>query len=142
VSNPPVHCGIQQDFSVLRRLTEGAPEFLQPGGCLWIVAQEYIPVGSLLAGADGYESIELAACDGRFAVWKACVPGGIRQAKTKKTKAPAARREGTKEPAKKRKKDVEEVVDDEGVGSISDQVAALKQEIKGATDAGEYDNCA
>ena len=53
VSNPPVHCGTQQDFSVLRRLVVGASERLRPGGTLWIVAQEYIPVGAMLARTKG-----------------------------------------------------------------------------------------
>jgi len=71
VSNPPVHCGIQNDFTVLSALISDAPLHLVTKGILWIVAQEYIPVGVMLSMVDTLEDIEMAFSDGRFTVWKA-----------------------------------------------------------------------
>jgi len=74
VSNPPVHCGLTDDFQVVRSLAAGAPERLRPGGSLWIVAQSYVPVGALLEAVPAFGSVDLFFTDGRFAVWKASVP--------------------------------------------------------------------
>jgi len=64
VSNPPVHCGLQPDFTVLSALLEGAASRLRPGGALWLVAQVYVPVGQLHGAA------KLAFTNGRFSVWR------------------------------------------------------------------------
>eukprot|EP00415_Alexandrium_ostenfeldii_P003958 UN3958 len=64
VSNPPVHCGLQPDFTVLCALLDGATSRLRPGGALWLVAQVYVPVGQLHSAAT------LAFTNGRFSVWK------------------------------------------------------------------------
>lgn len=48
VSNPPVHRGRADDFRVLLELVHGSGPRLRAGGVLWIVAQEYVPVGGLL----------------------------------------------------------------------------------------------
>ena len=73
VSNPPVHCGLTDDFHVVRSLAAGAPERLRPGGSLWIVAQSYVPVGALLEAVPAFDSVDLYFTDGRFAVWRASV---------------------------------------------------------------------
>ncbi len=56
VSNPPVHREDSDDFAVLEALVRGAPGRLRPGGCLWLVAQECVPVGAVFnaAGASLY----------------------------------------------------------------------------------------
>lgn len=84
VSNPPVHArnGIEQDFRVLRALVRAAPRLLrarragrvEDAGVLWVVAQQYVPVGPLLRAHGEFERID--ACfsdDGRFALWRATV---------------------------------------------------------------------
>lgn len=68
VSNPPVHCGHADDFRVLRELCEGAGPRLRPRGVLWIVAQEYVPVGGLLGD---FADVSCPFDDGRFVVWRA-----------------------------------------------------------------------
>ena len=94
VSNPPVHMGLTDDFRVVRHLAREAPNYLRPGGSLWIVAQVYVPVGALLdessnsarlllpiggkekassASCQVFDSVELWHSDGRFAIWRASV---------------------------------------------------------------------
>jgi len=68
VSNPPVHWGRADDFSVLLELVHGAGPRLRPGGVLWIVAQEYVPVGGLLGD---FSDVSCPFDDGRFVVWRA-----------------------------------------------------------------------
>merc|ERR1711871_213752 len=108
----------------------GASGRLRPGGTLWIVAQEYIPVGAMLARTKGYDTIELAACDGRFAVWTATVPGGA-PANPSEKKGPRKAKKRQKEPS------VAPSGGDEG-DTVAERIAGLKSDIKMATDAGEY----
>eukprot|EP00928_Gymnodinium_smaydae_P027630 TRINITY_DN21300_c0_g2_i1.p1 TRINITY_DN21300_c0_g2~~TRINITY_DN21300_c0_g2_i1.p1 ORF type:complete len:976 (+),score=137.92 TRINITY_DN21300_c0_g2_i1:96-3023(+) len=68
VSNPPVHRGRLDDFRVLMDLVDGAGPRLRPDGVLWIVAQEYVPVGSLLGS---FSDVTCPLDDGRFVVWRA-----------------------------------------------------------------------
>ena len=42
VSNPPVHAGIPDCFSVVEKLAMHAADSLKPDGKLWIVAQEQV----------------------------------------------------------------------------------------------------
>ena len=106
MSNPPVHLGLTDDFRVVRLLARGAPAALRPGGSLWVVAQAFVPVGSLIEGAmaaatakatadtaevgvasasqsasasssASFERVDLWHSDGRFAVWRAVVAGGL-----------------------------------------------------------------
>lgn len=44
VSNPPIHKGKDEDFSVLRSLIKRAPEYLRPQGRLIFVVQRQVPV--------------------------------------------------------------------------------------------------
>ena len=69
VSNPPVHLGLQPEFSVLAALVKGCAERLNPGGSCWFVAQRYVPVGAVCAEA-GEERARCVAVDDRFAVWR------------------------------------------------------------------------
>jgi len=68
VSNPPVHRGRMDDFRVLMELVQGSGPRLRPGGVLWIVAQEYVPVGGLLGD---FADVTCPFDDGRFTVWRA-----------------------------------------------------------------------
>ena len=71
VSNPPVHFGKAQDFSVVEALAEGAASHLAPGGSVWVVCQNYVPMGMLLAGGTGKLVASLHQSNGRFSVWRA-----------------------------------------------------------------------
>ena len=72
VSNPPVHNGLQTDFRVLRSLVTAASRRLRKGGSVWIVCQEYVPVGRLLAAELPVLTAARAVFDdGRFTVWTA-----------------------------------------------------------------------
>lgn len=66
VSNPPVHRGLDSEFSVLEELVHLGPACLAPGGRLYIVTQTYVPVESLST-----KSAKLVPLwtDGRFTVW-------------------------------------------------------------------------
>ena len=78
VSNPPVHHGQPDDFRVLITLLRGARRRLKPDGVLWIVAQEQVPVGRLLALHGRFAWVRAQEADGgRFVVWSA---GGKRRA--------------------------------------------------------------
>lgn len=79
VSNPPVHRGQPDDVRVLQALCAGAASRLVPGGVLYIVAQEHIPVGCILrlAGAGQYADAQaLRPVGGRFVVWRASTAAG------------------------------------------------------------------
>mmetsp|Transcript_14806 Transcript_14806/g.31383 ORF Transcript_14806/g.31383 Transcript_14806/m.31383 type:complete len:212 (-) Transcript_14806:206-841(-) len=72
VSNPPVHRGQPDDFSVVKALIQGARRRLRKHGILWIVAQEQVPVGRLLAVHGRCAWIQSAISeDGRFVIWSA-----------------------------------------------------------------------
>lgn len=68
ISNPPVHRGRCQDFSVLEDLILGAAVHLKPAGVVIFVTQSYVPAGliALQSGA----TVDLIAYDGRFSVWQ------------------------------------------------------------------------
>ena len=66
VSNPPVHHGAKDDFSVVERLIKGSWGRLRKQGTLWIVAQSYIPLKTLAtitAAGDKWTSIEVMMAD-------------------------------------------------------------------------------
>lgn len=44
VSNPPIHAGAQQDYSVVQKLVTDAPDYLARGGQLIMVTQQTVPV--------------------------------------------------------------------------------------------------
>jgi len=68
VSNPPLHHGRAEDFTVLVDFVKGAGPRLRPGGVLWIVTQEYVPVSGLLSE---FADVTCPFDDGRFVVWRA-----------------------------------------------------------------------
>ena len=78
LSNPPVHNGMQTDFSVVTDMLRGAGQRLRKKGVLLVVLQEYIPLRTLLCelqkeGHDGvgaYSSVVARICDGKYAVWE------------------------------------------------------------------------
>jgi len=59
---------VDDDFRVLMDLVQGAGQRLRKGGELWIVAQEHVPVGGLLAD---FTDVSCPVDDGRFVVWHA-----------------------------------------------------------------------
>jgi len=73
VSNPPVHRGQPDDFRVLEGLVAGARSKLRSRGVLWLVAQQQVPVGRILARHAGDFAWVRAAPSGcgRFVVWSA-----------------------------------------------------------------------
>lgn len=76
VSNPPVHYGMQNDLSVVSALVEGFEARLRPGGMLWVVTQEYVPLGRMLALAAPVARTTTVSSDGRFTVWRTRKPAG------------------------------------------------------------------
>ena len=119
VSNPPVHLGLQPEFTVLRRLARECVERLtakNPHASCWFVAQRYVPVASICADAD--VEARCVFSDDRFAVWKVArsrLPGGEgaespgkqkKQRKEKKEKKASSAKE-KKKSSKKEKKDKE-----------------------------------
>eukprot|EP00658_Telonema_sp_P-2_P041286 TRINITY_DN29516_c0_g1_i3.p1 TRINITY_DN29516_c0_g1~~TRINITY_DN29516_c0_g1_i3.p1 ORF type:complete len:910 (-),score=183.72 TRINITY_DN29516_c0_g1_i3:361-3090(-) len=97
VSNPPVHNGKSQDYTVLQELVRGTPDRVVPGGVLWIVAQVHVPVGCIMEAEGLLEHVEVAATDGRFAVWRCTRRGSQKRA------ALECRGEGGCTPRKKKK---------------------------------------
>lgn len=73
VSNPPVHRGQPDDFRVVAELIRGSRKRLKRCGVLWLVAQEHVPMGRLLALHGRFASVEANSVppDGRFVVWRA-----------------------------------------------------------------------
>ena len=115
VSNPPVHLGLQPEFTVLASLVGGARARLKPGGAAWLVAQRYVPVGAVCAAA-GEGSARCVAVDDRFAVW--CIDkdrdeagagsdsrGGEEQESKKAKKAKKAKKEKKEKKEKEGKKE-------------------------------------
>jgi 16S rRNA (guanine1207-N2)-methyltransferase len=88
VSNPPIHDGKSEDYTVLGQLIAQAPARLTPKGQLMLVVQRRVPVAEWLSAAFG--KVEKAAEDTRFCVWRASLP---------KSTSPKARK---KEPKAKR----------------------------------------
>ena len=70
LSNPPLHYGKALDLSVLLDLIQEAPKHLEIGGSLWIVTQNGIPAGPLLATVFSQDAVTFVS-DGRFALWRA-----------------------------------------------------------------------
>merc|ERR1711957_381353 len=89
-------------------LVQSAPRYLVPGGSIWIVAQVYIPVGSMLTGLDSFEIVHLEASDGRFATWRATTPVdkvvNAEQEQRKKTAINAEDESGMRTAAKPKKR--------------------------------------
>jgi hypothetical protein len=93
VSNPPVHKGRCQDFSVLESLVNGLGEHLSPGGTAYFVTQSYVPAalvgGASSVGKDGdgdsaSQRVDVLAFDGRFTVWRVGSARGASPTRKKK----------------------------------------------------------
>lgn len=69
VSNPPYHRSKAQTLDVVRRLVQGAPGRLVPGGRLTLVVQRRLPVEEALRAA--FPAVEILAADGTYRVWQA-----------------------------------------------------------------------
>ncbi|MDL4862065.1 class I SAM-dependent methyltransferase [Halomonas elongata] len=69
VSNPPFHQERAVDYGPAGRLIAGAPERLEPGGQLVMVANAFLPYPDLLERAFG--GFEILADDRRFRVYRA-----------------------------------------------------------------------
>ena len=120
LSNPPVHFGrVKHDLSVVEVLLREGHRRLRPGGGVWFVTQELIPVRGLVArlGLDPYA--EVAFTDGRFVVWHVsqaplATPGaaslaseggeGRGKKKRKKQRASSKTTNARKRKAKKKKR--------------------------------------
>ena len=72
VSNPPIHDGKSEDYTVLGRLIAQAPAGLSAKGTLLIVVQGRVPVQEWLSAAFG--QVETWAQDTRYRVWLARQP--------------------------------------------------------------------
>jgi 16S rRNA (guanine1207-N2)-methyltransferase len=68
VSNPPIHSGKARDYTVVKRLIEGAAARLLPKGSLVLVVQAQVPVADTLNAH--FDLVEVIAEDGRFKVWR------------------------------------------------------------------------
>jgi 16S rRNA G1207 methylase RsmC len=119
VSNPPVHLGLQPEFTVLRRLARECVERLNaknPHASCWFVAQRYVPVASICADAD--VEARCVFSDDRFAVWKVArsrllggegaeSPGKQKKQRKEKKEKKASSEKEKKKSSKKEKKDKE-----------------------------------
>ena len=112
VSNPPVHLGLQPEFTVLRRLARDCVERLNaknPHASCWFVAQRYVPVASICADAD--VDATCARADDRFAAWRVARSQGGGEARssgkqkkaTEEKKAKKAKKEKNEKKEKKTK---------------------------------------
>lgn len=72
VSNPPIHDGKSEDYTVLGQLIAQAPEKLSPRGALVFVVQGRVPVEDWLAAA--FDQVETVLQDTRYRVWCARSP--------------------------------------------------------------------
>jgi 16S rRNA (guanine1207-N2)-methyltransferase len=63
VSNPPVHTGVEQDFSMLQHLISEAPRLLKKGGRMFLVLQSKVPFVRFAPTA------QKIVAEGGYAVW-------------------------------------------------------------------------
>ncbi len=73
LSNPPIHKGKSEDFSVLHELVHRAPDYLNPGGSLTLVVQSQVPTQDIFDQSphQSWKDIKLLADDRRFKIWHA-----------------------------------------------------------------------
>ncbi|MBV5336167.1 methyltransferase, partial [bacterium] len=71
VSNPPIHCGRQEDFAVLAAFLERGPKLLRPKGALVFVVQRTAGGGRLLG--EQARRTELLKETPAFQVWRMAV---------------------------------------------------------------------
>ncbi len=93
VSNPPIHDGKSEDYTVLGQLIAQSPTRLTPKGQLVLVVQQRVPVAEWLSAA--FSKVEKAAENTRFCVWRASLPIG----KAGKSRSPKSQdRTGVRSP--------------------------------------------
>jgi 16S rRNA (guanine1207-N2)-methyltransferase len=68
VSNPPIHAGKGEDFTVLLRFLAEAAVSLAPGGALLFVVQATVPIKKELTKLFG--QVEIAQSNKQFTVWR------------------------------------------------------------------------
>lgn len=69
VTNPPFHQGASRTLGISERLIREAPQYLNPGGSLWLVANRNLPYHDTLAGV--FAQVDVAARNNRFTVYHA-----------------------------------------------------------------------
>lgn len=72
VANPPYHSGKSRSSTVVSRLVQDAPRYLEPDGALWMVLQNQVNVAAELDVH--FDAVELVASDKRYKVWRAAGP--------------------------------------------------------------------
>ena len=89
VSNPPIHDGKSEDYTVLGQLIAQSPARLTRKGHLVMVVQRRVPAAEWLEAAFG--RVERAAEDTRFTVWRASQPKSksTKGQKTERRQVPA-----------------------------------------------------
>jgi 16S rRNA (guanine1207-N2)-methyltransferase len=71
-SNPPIHSGKGEDFTVLLRFLEKASRVLSKGGKMYVVVQATVPLQKHLTSF--FSEVVLAGKDARYAVWRCSSP--------------------------------------------------------------------
>jgi 16S rRNA (guanine1207-N2)-methyltransferase len=72
VSNPPIHAGKGEDFTVLLRFLADVTAALAPGGTLLFVVQATVPIKKELTKLFG--QVDVAQANKQFTVWRATQP--------------------------------------------------------------------
>ncbi len=67
ITNPPFHDGTRRTTEISRRLITSAPDYLKPGGQLWLVANQGLPYGDWLHAS--FASVRVAKENRQFRVW-------------------------------------------------------------------------
>lgn len=101
VSNPPVHRGQPDEFSVVLGLIRGARSRLRKGGVLWMVCQVQVPIGRMLAAEGSFAWTDArVSSDGRFVVWSAGRGGGENAESSKKVEKGKTKKQRDKDDPK------------------------------------------
>ncbi len=74
LSNPPIHDGKEQDFSILEDLCRNAPRYLSKKGEIRMVVQRTAPAARLLG--ESFATVDLIGENKSFRVWRAQNSGG------------------------------------------------------------------
>ncbi|ODC02461.1 hypothetical protein BFW38_01775 [Terasakiispira papahanaumokuakeensis] len=69
ISNPPFHTGRSTDYALAERMIKEAPQRLNQGGDLWIVANAFLPYREWLT--QSFDQVSVMADDGRFRIYYA-----------------------------------------------------------------------
>jgi len=72
VSNPPIHIGKEQDYSILNRLLQGAKSRLHRKGALFIVLQGQVVLPRFVGAT--YRTCEVVQQNRSYKVWRVCAP--------------------------------------------------------------------